>query len=106
MKGDTMANYKEVTKKFYGRYGGQHFRYLLENNKNMVDDLLIKNELENYLLLINKQALELKDNIIQRLKIEYNLMPLQETNYLEFLRVLNTIESIAEEIVLNDIIYV
>lgn len=89
------------------KYGKLSLKYLKENKKVLYTQLLIENKLQEHLTniyiiankrfeLLMKQFME-QENITEKLK---------STNQLEWVSKMNNIKKLAEEIILNELIYV
>ncbi len=91
-----------------GKYGYLRLNYIKQNKKALYQTLLMKNELTNHLFSVSNECEErlktLMDNYIKsddRLS-EKN----KETNQIEWVKLMNNYKLIAEEIILNEIVYV
>ena len=96
-------NYEQINK-----YGYLRLDYIKEHKKGLYQSLLMKNELTNHLLSVNiecsKRYNVLMDNYIkndERLS-EKN----KELNPLEWTRLMNNYKNTAEEIVLNEYVFI
>jgi len=97
---------KSNTPSSFGKYGLLRLNYLKQNKKTLYQELLMKDELTNHLIDIDKTATERIENIIKSLaekeKVDENL---KATNQMKWVGLMNNIKSQAEEIVLNELIY-
>lgn len=91
-----------------GKYGYLRLNYIKQNKKALYQTLLMKNELTNHLFSVSNECEErlkiLMDNYIKsddRLS-EKN----KETNQIEWVKLMNNYKLIAEEIILNELVYV
>ena len=91
-----------------GKYGYLRLNYIKQNKKALYQTLLMKNELINHLFSVSNECEErlktLMDNYIKndnRLS-EKN----KETNQIEWIKLMNNYKLIAEEIILNELVYV
>ena len=99
---DTQSN-KQI-----GKYGYLRLNYIKQNKKALYQSLLMKNELTNHLFSVSNECEErlktLMDNYIKnddRLS-EKN----KENNQIEWVKLMNNYKLIAEEIILNELVYV
>lgn len=95
-------NYKRINK-----YGLLELNYLKKNNKVLYITLLMKNELTNYLVSVSDKCENKLNNLIEQLKKSNNLLTekIKESNQLEWVKLMNNYKNIAEEIILNELIY-
>ena len=91
-----------------GKYGYLRLSYIKQNKKVLYQTLLMTNELTNHLFSVSNECEErlktLMDNYIKsddRLS-EKN----KETNQIEWVKLMNNYKLIAEEIILNELVYV
>lgn len=90
-----------------GKYGRMHRAHLKENNPMLFNDLVLSCQLWTYLADINEQAQErLKIIIGQMQKNESVTEKMKEDNQWEWVQRMNSIQNRAEEIVLNELIYI
>ena len=93
-----------------GKYIAYREEYLRENEPERYAQLIENGEINAHLESINKQAHEMKENIIEKLKAEsaeYQQLTSTEVEFDFFkkARLLNSIEQQADEIVLAEIVY-
>lgn len=89
-----------------GRFGLIHKKWLKENHRNIYTAKLIKGELDEYILNVDKRATEMYDNLIKQLaKKEGVTEQLKATDMLAWVQTMNNISNRAREIVYNKIIY-
>ena len=90
-----------------GLYGRLKLEYMKKHQLDLYSDLILNDTLPEYLIEIDKTANERVKKIINELakseKVDENL---KQNNQLEWIRCMNNIKNRAEEIVLNEIIYV
>lgn len=89
-----------------GKYGRMHRDYLKEHNPVLFNDLVLSCQLWIYLADINEQAQERLQVIISQMqKDEFVTEKMKEDNQWEWIQRMNCIHNRAEEIVLNESIY-
>ena len=90
-----------------GKYGRMRARYLRENKKAEYSIMLINNELTSHLLDIDDICRERINMLVKQMAEKENVNEeLKQHNQMEWVRLMNNIKNIAEEIVLNELIYV
>lgn len=90
-----------------GLYGRLRLEYMKKHKLGLYSDLILNGTLPNHLIEIDKTANErVKKIIIEIAKKENVDENLKQVNQLEWIRCMNNIKNRAEEIVLNEIIYV
>ena len=95
-------NYKRINK-----YGLLKLQYLKRNNKTFYTTLLMKNELTNYLVSVSNECEKKLNNLMEQFKKSDKLLSekSKEINQLEWTKLMNNYKNIAEEIILNELIY-
>ena len=94
-------------KKQIGKYGRLRLNYLKNFNKGLYTELLIDSTLKQHLLDIDECANERIHVLIKQFAESENVNEyLKELHQLEWVQAMNNIKNRAEEIVLNEIIYV
>ena len=97
----------EETNYKIGKYGRMKLNYLKNNKKAEYTILFMNSKLNRYLHEIDIACEErIKTIISQLVKIENVTEELKATNQMEWVGKMNSIRNRAEEIVLNEIIYV
>ena len=90
-----------------GKYGRMRREHLKENNPMLFNDLVLSCQLWTYLADINEQARERLQIIISQMqKNEPVTEKMKEDNQWEWVQRMNSIQNRAEEIVLNELIYI
>lgn len=90
-----------------GKYGRMHREYLKENHPVLFNDLVLSCQLWTYLADINEQAQERLQVIISQMQKAGSVTAkLKKNNQWEWIQRMNSIFNRAEEIVLNEMIYV
>lgn len=88
-------------------YGQRHLQYLQEFRRLTYINLLTSGELSEYLSRMDKQAQERFCRIVKQLKITQGITEqLKVDSPIEWVRKMNCIRQQAEEIILNEIIYI
>jgi len=90
------------------KYGLLKLHYLKENNKSFYTTLLMKNELTNYLFSVSNDA-ENRLNILMNnyKKSDEKLSEKsKKTNQIEWVKLMNNYKNMAEEIILEELIFV
>lgn len=94
-------------KKQIGKYGRLRLNYLKNFKKGLYTELLIDGTLKQHLLDIDKSANERVHVLIKQFAESENVNEyLKEHHQMEWVQAMNNIKNRAEEIVLNEIIYV
>lgn len=90
-----------------GRWGQKHKSFLKKTKKLTYYRLLTSGELTAYLAEIDEQAQDLFDTIVnQTKKVQGITKKLKAENPMEWVRQMNSIINMAEEFVLQEIVYV
>ena len=90
-----------------GRYGRKRLAFLKECNQSLYDTLFINGELEHHLLEVNDNAYCTEERIINEFALSQGVNEELKTNdMIKWTGMMNNIRHSAEEIVLNDIVYV
>lgn len=90
------------------KYGLLRLNYLKENNKTFYTMLLMEDKLTNHLISVSKES-EKRLNILmeQYKKADKKLSEKnKEINQMEWVKLMNNYKNMAEEIILNELIYV
>lgn len=96
---------EEKNKIVLGKYGLLKLQYLKQNRRGIYTILLMKNELNNYLIQIEKVAKNREEFLINEMaKKEKIDEKLKEKNQIKWVRMMNNYKNIAEEIVIKEII--
>ena len=89
------------------KYGIMRLNYLKEHKKAEYTIMFMENTLINHLEEIQETATKRVDEIINKLKAQSNLTEdMKNTDMLYWVGTMNTIKQQAEEIILNELIYV
>ena len=102
-------NVKKFNKNNYhiGIYGRLRLKYLKEHKRGYYTELMINGELPDHLVDIDQEATKKVSHIIKQLAESENVDErLKQNSQMEWVQAMNNIKNRAEEIVLNEIIYV
>lgn len=90
-----------------GKFGQRHKRYLRKYKKLTYFRLLTSGTLAAYLADVDRQALELFEQIVNDSKAAHGITEeLKAENMMEWVQQMNSTINMAEEIVLQEVIYV
>ena len=90
-----------------GRWGRMHRDYIKEHKPFLYDDLVLTCQLWTYLADLNEQAQSRLELIIEQMKkAESVTEELKKNDQWKWIQSMNSIRNRAEEIVLNEIVYV
>ena len=97
----------EKEKIILNKYGRMRLKFLKENKKAEYTIMFVNGTLNKHLKEIQQTAQESIDIIIEQLKQQNNLTEkMKNTNQLYWVGMMNSFKNTAEEIVLNELIYV
>ncbi len=90
------------------KYGRLRLHYIKENNKALYTTLLMKNELTNHLVSVSIEAENRFNALMKQYKNSDELLSEKnkKDNQFEWVKLMNNYKNIAEEIILNELIYV
>ena len=87
------------------RWGRRHLRYLQKHRRLLYSTLLLSGKLNDYLLNIDREAQELFDRLMTQLIEEKEITEqLKEHDQMAWVRMMNTIRNITEEIVNDEVV--
>ena len=90
-----------------GRFGQRHKRYLKKSSKLTYFHLLTSGELTAYLAEVDRQAHDMFETIVNQSKEAYGITEeLKTKDPMEWVRQMNSIMNMAEEFVLQEMIYI
>ena len=90
-----------------GKYGRLKLNYMKKHNIPEYTEMLLNNELNNYLLDIEDECKNKVETLIKQIAESENVTEeLKANNQLVWVGKMNSIKQSAEEIVLNELIYV
>ena len=89
------------------KYGNLRLNYLKENNKPLYTTLLMKNELTNYLVSVSIETENRLNSLMEQYKNSDKLLSEKNkmNNQLEWVKRMNNYKNMAEEVILNELIY-
>ncbi|MCI8347368.1 MAG: TnpV protein [Bacilli bacterium] len=88
------------------KYGYLRLHYLKEYKKGLYTTLLMQDNLTNHLVSVSNEAENKVNFLIESYKRKYKLTKKKkENNQLEWVQLMNNYKNMAEEIVLNELIY-
>ena len=98
---------KDNKKETINKYGMLRLDYLKTHKKALYTTLLMKDELTNHLISVSKDAENLLNNLMESYKKSDEKLSekSKETNQIEWAKIMNNYKIIAEEIILNELIY-
>ena len=89
-----------------GRYGRLKEKYLKTYNKQLYYSLLLSGKLYSYLKEIDSSSNKMKENIIKTMAKDLGITEqLKANNMMKWVQEMNNIQSCAEEILLQELIY-
>ena len=90
------------------KYGYLRLHYLKENNKPFYTTLLMKNELTNHLVSVSIEVENRLNILMEQYKNSDELLSEKSKmdNQLQWVRLMNNYQNIAEEIIIKELIYV
>ena len=90
-----------------GKYGRMRHRYLKENKRVLFFQLLTSGKLGYHLEEIDNSATEMFDLLVKQMAEQQGVTEqLKASDQMKWIGLMNNIRSAAEEVVLNDLIYV
>ena len=88
-----------------GRWGRMHRDYLKEHRPVVFNQLVLSGNLWTYLADINEQALQRIDVLVKQMMVSEGVTEgLKESNQMEWVRKMNSIQNQAEESMLQEIV--
>lgn len=95
------------TEPTYGKYGMLRKSYLQEHRKAKYQILLLQGELVEHLNQIDEEARDKEERLVKQMMEKGGITEeLKRTDQMEWLRRVNNIRNRADEIILNELIYV
>ena len=90
-----------------GKYGRMRRTYLQEHRKIQYNRMLLNNTLWPHLLEVDRQANDMMDTIVERMKQERGITEqLKADDWWRWVREVGNIRNAAEEFVLREVVYV
>ena len=89
------------------KYGYLRLHYLKANNKVLYTTLLLKNELTNHLVSVSIEAQNKLNSLMEQYKDSDKLLSEKSKmdNQIEWVKRMNNYKNMAEEVILNELIY-
>lgn len=89
------------------KYGRLKLNYLKEHKKGLYTELILDGKLQEYIKKIQETAEQRIKQLIEQLKTKSNLTEdMKNTDMIYWVGTMNSIKTQAEEIVLNELIYI
>lgn len=103
--GDYLLPNLKVEEIHLNRFGRAKLDYLKKHNYELYFKLLSKNELNDYLLKVQKEADDLYDRLVEEYKIKWNVSEeLKQNDQMKWVQMMNSIKKSIEEIVFRELI--
>ena len=101
-------NIKNQNTKGINKYWYLRLHYLKENKKALYTTLLMTNELTNHLISVSKNSEDRLQILMENYKNSDERLSEKnkEINYIEWSKLMNNYKNIAEEIILNEFIFI
>lgn len=97
---------KERKRVKLGRYARMKLKFLKEENRPLYYSLLMKDELTDYLVRIEAEAIEMENNIINHMIKKLNVNEeLKQKDQIKWVQMMNNISNCAFEMVYGKLIY-
>lgn len=98
--GDYQLPNLKVEEMHLNRFGRAKLDYLKKHDYLLYFKLLSKNELNDYLLNVQKEADDLYERLVEEYKIKWNVTEeLKQKNQIKWVQMMNNIKSCVDEIV-------
>lgn len=98
--GDYQLPNLKVEEMHLNRFGRAKLDYLKKHDYLLYFKLLSKNELNDYLLKVQKEADDLYERLVEEYKIKWNVTEeLKQKNQMKWVQMMNNIKSCVDEIV-------
>lgn len=99
---------KNQNKEKINKYGRLRLKYLKENNKGLYTTLLMKNELTNHLVSVSIEVENKLNSLMEQYKKSDKLLSekSKSNNPIEWVKLMNNYKNIAEEVILNEYIFI
>lgn len=103
--GDYQLPNLKVEEMHLNRFGRAKLDYLKKYDYGLYFKLLSKNELNDYLLKVQKESDDLYDKLIEEYKIKWNVTEeLKQKNQMKWVQMMNNIQNCVDEIVYKEVI--
>lgn len=107
--GDYQLPNLKVEEMHLNRFGRAKLDYLKKHDYGLYFKLLSKNELNDYLLKVQKEADDLYERLVEEYKIKWNVTEvLKQNDQMKWVQMMNNIKNCVDEIVykeVTDILY-
>ena len=101
-----IPDFELPSKPVIGKYGKMRHSYLRNHKESLFTALMMRDKLNSHLEEIDRSAHEMYDCMINRLKEQYGITEkLKAENQMLWVQKMNEIHHIADELVLNELIY-
>lgn len=99
---------KETKKGNINKYGKMRLAYLKDYKKALYTSLLMKDELTNHLISVSKNAEDLLNTLMENYKNTDERLSEKnkKINHIEWAKLMNNYKNTAEEIVLNEYVFI
>ncbi len=98
--GDYQLPNLKVEEMHLNRFGRAKLDYLKKHDYGLYFKLLSKNELNDYLLKVQKEADDLYERLVEEYKIKWNVTEeLKQNDQIKWVQMMNNIKSCVDEIV-------
>ena len=98
--GDYQLPNLKVEEMHLNRFGRAKLDYLKKHDYGLYFKLLTKNELNDYLLKVQKEADDLYDRLVEEYKTKWNVTEeLKQNDQMKWVQMMNNIKSCVDEIV-------
>ena len=103
--GDYQLPNLKVEEMHLNRFGRAKLDYLKKHDYGLYFKLLTKNELNDYLLKVQKEADDLYDRLVEEYKTKWNVTEeLKQNDQMKWVQMMNNIKKSIEEIVFRELI--
>lgn len=101
-----IPNFEQPPKPVIGKYGKLRHSYLRKYKEPLFTALMMKSQLNSHLEEIDRSAQEMYDRLMNQLKEQYGITEkMKAENQMLWFQKMNGIHHIADELVLNELIY-
>ena len=88
-----------------GKWGRKHLQYLQDHRRLLYSTLLLSGKMNSYLLNVDREAQEMFDRLMTHLIEKEGITEqLKEQNQIAWIRAINTVLNIAEEVVNDEVV--
>ena len=105
--GDYQLPNLKVEEMHLNRFGRAKLDYLKKHDYLLYFKLLSKNELNDYLLKVQKEADDLYDRLVEEYKTKWNVTEeLKQNDQMKWVQMMNNIKNCVNEIIIKEIIFI